>query len=379
MRKLAFPIALSGLVLAACAKEDPPPPARRVECTTDDCRPLKAKPLSAMTVENRSRARVDLRVTIGDALRVDRRVVDGTLAVPIPSAANGAEGLLSIEPGKSRSLDGNVVVVNAAGRNDTVAGAFIRVTGGPPFLALGVGTIFVRASADGAPFLEAEDPKMLSLVPADRAVTECATGELEAPFDSPPTVLHDAIGESEGPIRVRGVARDAQGCREIVVGDDRVSPIATLRACLPDEAYPVADGDELLVRASGDPTNTSSLRLLATNGDELILTRVVFGARTSQDADGLELGFTEDASCVRVDAPCGHVDVPATITARTSAGTVHPIVYGQPIDDIDLRRRFFVLAASARPVAGKECSDHDDPGSLTAIARVWLVTVSRAK
>jgi hypothetical protein len=386
MRRLSFPIALAGLVVAACEDGSAPlastPIAVLPPCSglsTEECQPLKGGG-PAIVVENRTGAPIAVAVASAGGVRIDRQVVDGILQLPIPTAPGSAERTFTLDPQASSDHHGQITVVDRAASRE-VLGSFIRLADGPTFLAVGTGKVVVRPSADGVPFLEEEDPKTLTLVRRDRVVAECAGGSFVPPFDPPPIALYDSIPEDEGPVRIRSVTRDAEGCREIEIGDDREAPITEIRACLPDEAYPFVDGEDVRVSASGDPETTAATYFTSPAGNVLILSRIAFETHTSSShLEGFELAFDEDESCANIDPLCGHVDVPVRVSARTRDGTLHRITYGTPVHDIGEDTRFFVLGATARPVADKKCVGKNDQGaSRTVIARAWVATVTRAE
>jgi hypothetical protein len=349
-------------------------------CSADireDCQPLKAGP-PAIVVENRTAAPIELGVANAGGVRVDRRVVDGVMKLPIPTAPGSEERSVTLDPQATTDLHGQITVVDRAASRETL-GSFVRLKDGPTFLAVGLGKVLVRPSADGTPFLEEEDPKTLTLVRRERVVTECASGPVRPPFDPPPIQIFDPIPKPTGLIRMRSVVRDGEGCREIEIADD-VRSMAKLRACLPDDAFPFVDGEDVRVSPSGDPQNTAVTHFVGP-GKVLMLSRIAFDSRTtSTHLEGFELAFDEDDSCANVDPLCGHVDVPVRMTARTRDGAFHRITYGQPVQDPGEDTRFFVLAATARPVADKKCVGENDQGaSRTVIARVWVATVSRTE
>jgi hypothetical protein len=387
MRKLACPIALVGIVVAACGDDSRPGVATAFpECTNEECA-RSEKVLGGIVIENRTAAPIELGTRSAAGMRIDRRIVDGVLRLPIPAVTGSTERRFLLGAQEKTALDDQIIVVE---RGTPVArfGSFIRIAGGPSFLALGTGTVFVRTSMDGTPFFEEEDPKTLTLARDDRVVAECEGGPVSPPFEPPSKALFASVGEQHGPVRVRSVVRDVDGCRTIEVGDDRPEPVATLRACIPDEAYPFTDGETVHVSTSGGPQITAFTHFVGAGGSELRFGRIAFEARTSSELDGLELAFDEQDTCRHVDPLCGHVDVPVRLTGRTRDGTVHPVAHGVPIHEVGDKTTFYVFASTARPVADTKCPHAitdadgdagaaDDPTALTALARAWVAVVTR--
>ena len=250
MRKaFAIPVAIGGLVLGACEPGEPGID-EFPECRTTECDPLKAAP-GILTIENRSGAPVEIGIANREGVRIDRRVVNGSLSLPIPVITDdGFARTISLEADGTTSLDDVITVVDGETVGDRF-GAFLRVGGGAPVVALGMGRLFVRASSDGTPFLEAEDPKVISITPTTLTVAECGPGILSAPFPPPPASFLDAMRKRYGEQYVRGVVRGIDGCRDIDIANDDGDAVATIHACLPDEAYPFVDGEDVRVFASG--------------------------------------------------------------------------------------------------------------------------------
>lgn len=382
-KAFALPVALGGLVIAACGGD---PEVGPPECRTN-CVPLKSQP-SGLEIENRTLEPVVIGIAERQGVRIDEHVVDGSLALPIPVVTDGFERRIVLEAGRKMTLNSQVAVFDGTKQGGTHFGAFVRLGNGPSMLALGFGRLLVRTAEDGTTVIDAEDPKVVSMSPAARSVPECAPGVLSPPFAPPPASFYQAARKEVGTPRVRAVVRGADGCRDIDIADDAGDTVANMHVCIPDDAYPFADGDDIRVFESnnatpaldGTPmvstTPTTTMRFTAASGAELVLTRVVFGERTSADAEGLELTIAADDSCARIDERCGHVDVPARMTVRTSDGTSKRVVYGEEIIDPTRDRRFFVLAGMARPVAATQCTGDDDPGAM-APGRAWVATVIR--
>jgi hypothetical protein len=375
-KAFAFPIMLGGLVLGACAGDEAIGAPEAAPCQTgSDCVPLEREP-GGLDIENRTGVSVEIHVGERDGVRVDRRVVDGSLSLPIPVVTAAFERTLFFEAERRMTFINQVSVIDGKEALDHF-GAFVRVGDDPAVLALGFGRLLVRMSEDGSPVIEAEDPKAVSLSPASRSVSECAEGVLSVPFPPPPASFFDAARRRVGAQHLRSVVRGADGCRDLDIADDNGDAVANVHVCLPDAAYPFSEGEDVRVFATGEPTlgpTTTTLRFAGASGADLTLTRVLFGGRTSTDAERLELTLDPQDSCARVDPRCGHVDVPARMSARTSDGAIQRVVYGQPIVDTEGPRTFFVLAGSARPVAATECTGDDDPGAM-APGRAWVATV----
>jgi hypothetical protein len=328
----------------------------------------EAPPQPGVVVENRTGGDVDFARRVMNGLRVDERVIRGELAVPISPGLRGPESKTLLVPQQSQFL-GDTIVIAALPNNTTIQGGIIRAANGPWFLAVGSGKVFVRSGADGSPFFEAEDPKLVTVVPVERVLPECEAGVLDAPFE----VAAPSVSLSEGG-HVETVTRDADGCRQIEIVDEADAHLTSVRACIPDAAYPFADGDSVRFQMIGFGAE-GMIRFQNARGDRLELGRIDLIERSSSAIAGLEFALDEDPRCVHVEPECGDVDIPVRARVRMSETSVEDVAFGAPIPHADGDTTYFILRAAARPVAAPSCSEE---GSLASRARAYIATVYRA-
>lgn len=329
-------------------------------------------------VENRNAGKVDVVLRAAPMLRLDSRVVDGTLTVPIPDANFGPETRVTLDDQQTANMGNDLeVAVRSPQMSITKQlGGVVRLGDGPSFIALGVGKILIRMGDDGKPFLEPEDPKQTRLFPTQASLAECAPGKLEAPFDDPPNELLDSpVGLATS---VQSVEKDTAGCRVFSIATPS-SSIVKLRACIPDAAYPFAADapikiDSAFITGSGG----AAIQLQDEAGNELLLERVAFLQRIGSISN-TALALDEEVTCSRIDAKCGDVEVPARITAMIG-GTAHRAVFGEALPGSDAELARYVLGASGHPVTNLGCprSEYEQRTNVaTAQGSAWIVTVTR--
>jgi hypothetical protein len=356
-RLVAVTTAMASAVVASVTACGDEPTEAPFECTDEHCRHPEA---ASVFIRNGTGRPVKVSIFQPESLRIDQRVLDGRLELPIPPSTFGAkkETTLGLPPDEVR-LDSLIDVFDGNGRASRIGG-IVRIDDGPAFLVIGMSAnISARADADGTMIVEADDPKRTSVLRTDRNVTECPAGTFDAPFDDVPKAMRESTAEYD----VRGVTRDASGCRMLTLGESGNDTTVTFRACVPDELYPFAEGEHVRVSSSGAPLGTQGMHFTNDRGDRLSLFRVAFASRVSSDVEDVLLMANEDARCARVDPLCGHVDVPMRVSAPDAGdgGGLRPVV---------------VLGASARPVARPMCmADSDDLSATQAIARAWVARV----
>jgi hypothetical protein len=330
-------------------------------------------------LENRSAGKVDVVLRGAPKLRLDERVADGTLTVPIPDATFGEEVRVALDHQQTANLGTEIEIV--ATSNSAMSkqlGAVIRLGDGPSFIALGVGKVLIRLGDDGRPFLEPEDPKLTRLLPTQRLLGECAPEALAAAFDDlPPELLYDTMLKAG--TTLKSIDRDVTGCRVFTL---RLTFEYKLRVCIPDDAYPFA-ADASVNIASGMVTSSGGMviRFGDERGNELQLDRISsYGRIDAATGGGISFAFDPGDGCHRIDATCGDVDIPARVTALID-GVSRPVTFGEALPGPDAQRTTYVLGATAHPVVNLGCirpAYEGLPGVTDDAPRAaWIATVKR--
>lgn len=306
--------------------------------------------VNAIVVENRSDHAVPLTVReLAGGIMIDRKILEGTLAVPIGPAGRGAERGMSLDVGANAFLDAPLQVLTGP---NVVAntGGVVRVGSGPFFLAVGKGTVIVR-SREGADILEVEDPRSVTLLPVERDMPACTRAALGGLLADPPSPIRG--GDS---MTVTSVTRDAEGCR--MLGLKRFGFEVDYRLCVPDATFPFADTDSLTAFSFA----LDGMRISNGAGTALDLLPVRFQTRATVDVADLAIAFAEDASCASVEPSCGDVEVPTKVRLSFDGKTVETLAVGESVvDPGNPGRTLFLVGARFRPAFAPACSARGEP------------------
>lgn len=339
--------------------------------TLDASAPPTAIPSDALVVHNDTGAPVPLAVRDIDRLALDRRVVDATFALPMGPAGTLPDERVVVDQHQPRSLRLGIVhiVDYSAQSTQSAFGTFVGLEGGPSFLALGSGRLRVR-TAGGAPTLEADDPRVVTMLPVERQTPACPDGLTGKPLEGLPT--NGAVTLARP---VDSVTRDAAGCREF-----HSDLVPLVRACLADEAYPFEAADVLTMNAALHiiPGVRQGVRIENEKGAALDLVYASMPPRKSTSIiDELGVSVDVDASCATVRPPCGDVEVPLSITVTFGATTVPKAKLGVPIASAAKPNvTAYVLAGRARPIGLEACAARP-PDQFFAPAEVSIAIITR--
>jgi hypothetical protein len=295
---------------------------------------------------------VSITVREMPSLWIDKRVLDGTFAVPIAPASRGTPREQPLEPHGRITLSLQLGVMT-----DTdvlpATGGIVAIGTGPAVLAVGKGRLLVR-TRDGADILEAEDPRTVTVLPVERGIDACAEELFGAEFPVVPAGLVGAVS-----VPVESITRDDDGCRVFHLSENGV-PLE-YRACVPDAAYPFADTDAI----SFSSLATDSVRFAAGSGASLELVPVRFQSRRPVNAAGMMLGSVTQATCTTVDAACSDVVLPAKVVVSFDGKTSVTHVIGDSFSNPnDATHTFFVLGARSRVVVDPGCAARDTRGAF---------------
>lgn len=333
------------VAVVACGDPAPPPADPLCSACGVGAPPPPASDLKSVVLDNRTDHPVT--VTVPDLLpiSIDRRVVDGSIAVPIGPAKRGADQRVSLAPHATTIFTTSVQVLNGESVETTTGGAF-RVGDGPLSFAVGRGFLAVRNTGAGD-FLEADDPKLLTVLAVESDTPACAANVFgSAPIDKLAPLF---AGETTP---VASITRDDAGCR--VFHFDASAKLTEYRVCVPDAAFPFLDGDSLTI----EPTSLDGARITNTTGTSLELLDVRFEARKTVRVSQLDFAFSEEPACADVAAVCGDVGVPAKARLSFDGMTAQSLVVGgSAVDPNDPGRTVFLAGAVARPVFATSCGE----------------------
>jgi hypothetical protein len=157
--------AMSALLAGACITSSSEAPLVGIPtpCGPECCvTPGSDPPPTTLVLENRTARRVDVVLRAAPMLRLDARVVDGTLSVSVPDATFGPEVRVTLDDRQTANLSNEIEIASLVSEMQLQkkTGGVIRIGDGPSFIALGVGTVVIRLGTDGEPLLEPEDPKL---------------------------------------------------------------------------------------------------------------------------------------------------------------------------------------------------------------------------
>lgn len=346
------------VALIACEGSSSEPPRACVDCDPT----VGRADGQGLVVENRTDHPVSITTRTFTALSIDRKVLEGTLVVPIGPARRGTDQSLLIQPGTSTFFGSGINVVNGSDVRFEIGGG-VRIGSGPFFLAVGKGVLVMR-TRDGADILEAEDPRAVVLLPVERDVTACAAGTFGEMLDgpSPPVAYGD-------PLDVESIARDADGCRVFRFAGNGVDDF---RLCVPDAAFPFVEDEAISMTSNG-----RGARFENATGTVLEILPAEFRDRSPAAVSDVRVAFSEQTTCASDDAKCGSVGVPAKVLFSFDGKTSQTLAVGDSIiDPNDATRTFFVIGARSLPVADVSCATQDGEGIFN-MARVVLALVER--
>lgn len=298
---------------------------------------------TALVVDNRTTHSVTITVRELPALWIERKVLDGTFTVPIAPASRGTTREEVLAPGGRTILSQQLGIIT-----DTdvlpATGGIAAIGSGPAVLAVGKGRLLVR-TREGADILEAEDPREVTVLPVDGEVDACAEGTFGAEVPALP-----ALGDM-GPRPVDSVTRDAaSGCRVFHL-TERGTPVE-YRACVPDAAYPFAEGDAFTFSYFID----NSVRLERDDGTALELVPLRFDARRPTTYRTMTIAYVAQATCTSIEPACKDVMMPVKVVSSFDGATSQTHVVGDSFVDVtDARRTIFVVGAVSRPVVDPSC------------------------
>jgi hypothetical protein len=301
----------------------------------------------SVVVDNRTEHSVPITIRELSSLWIERKVLEGTIAVPIAPAARGTARQQELEPQGRIVLSLQLGIITET-EVLPATGGIVAIGSGPAVLAVGKGRLIVR-TRDGADVLEAEDPRAVTVLPVEREVTACTEEALGAESSALPPDLSGAIS-----FPVESVTRDDEGCR-LFRFDHNGVPLE-YHACVPDAAYPFADGDALWFTA----LETKGVRFVDIARTSLELLPVRFQSRHSTSAGGMTVGYVAQTTCATVTDGCKDVVLPAKVSISFDGKTSESRAVGESIVfPNDATRTVFVLGARSRPVVDPGCSSRD--------------------
>lgn len=352
-------LACSLVALVACEGDDPVPPQPCFNCGPD------FGTTAGLVIQNKTDHSVSFTMRdTSTAIQIDRKVLDGSIAVPIGPAIDAVQRSFPLSPEATTAFTAPVQVLSGTSILPQTGGAF-SIGGGPFLFAVGRGLLVVR-TRDGVDVVEVADPRAVTVLPVEPDVPKCADTAFGAKLpESPSRIL---TGDS---MSVTAVSVDTNGCRvfELETGSSAVDYIV----CLPDAAYPFAATDSITM----SPVTPTGVRFESASGVVLELLPTRFLTREPQSPSGIPMVFAEDATCAKVSSTCADVEVPAKVLFSFDGKTRQTLAVGESIvDPRNAQRTVVVVGARTRPVLVPGCTAADSSG-VSATAEVVLASIER--
>ena len=358
--------ALAGVLacaLVACEGDDPVPPGPCFGCVPDP----DVASSAGIVIQNKTDHSISftLRDLSANPLQIDRKLLEGTLSVPIGPATKAVERSFPLSPEGTTFLGAPVQILSGSNITSQTGGAF-RIGGGPFFFAVGRGLLAVR-TRDGVDVLEPSDPRGLTVLPVEPDVATCTDEALGAQLPETPSRI--LSGDA---MTVSSVTVDSNGCRVFDVGSG--TSAVDYVVCLPEAAYPFDASDTLTMSALG---SDFGVRIEGASGVVLELLYYRFLSRQSQTALGGAIVWTENPTCARLSPACGDVEVPAKVIFSFNGTSSQTLAVGESlVDPRNAEHSIVVVGARTRPVLVPGCSAKDSSG-VSATAEIVFASIQR--
>lgn len=325
-------IACISLACGSSSTDEPPQAA-----------PLPPDALGArgVLVENRTDHSIVVGIRDVQSLQIDRRVLDGSLVVPIAPAAFGSVREAPLEAKATTLLSNTVAVVTSTNVLPQFGGVF-NIGGGPFLLAVGDGRIVVQ-TRNGRDVAEAEDPRAVVVVPVDRDVPPCAAGAFGDDVDEVPRAINE--GRT---LDVVSVTRNG-ACRVLRLDGEGIAPF-DYELCVPDAAFPFADDAAIVMASDG----TGGITLLD-GSNSVDFTPLRFNARMPVESAGIAFTSVDEPACATIDT-CRNVAIPAHALLSFDGKTSRELRLGESlVDPRNAARTIVLVGARSRPAWVQGC------------------------